>query len=127
MVAMIEVRNHILESAEKLMFMGTEIKSPLQNAVPLATATLSDRVIVIYQPRGRKYESLPIANAFAFDRDGNILFEVEQHGLPSSIFSDHNSSFSLDGERLVIGTSLGGQAYLDTNTGKIDRLGGRPW
>lgn len=119
---MITIRNDIPTLESKIFFHGVEVKSPIPNTVASATADVGDKIIVIFNHPDFNYANLPAANAFGFDRKGNLLWPVqpfihEHRGDPYIIFQ-----IEPDTGRLILGTFDGYRAALNTDSGTINLI-----
>jgi hypothetical protein len=93
--------------------------------------TTNEKLVVIVHYPGGNFENLPTANAFAFDKNGNLLWTIQEYAPYDNLAKDHYIRFELDEEtgRIIVGTFIGHRAELNLDTGKIILLdvGGRPW
>ena len=125
---MIEIRNNIPDTESRITFHGVELKSPIPSAIPRASATLKDKIIVIFHFPKNQFKNLSTANAFAFDKKGEVLWTVEAYAPYQDLFRDNYVDFSLDEAGLILGTFIGHRAYLNTDNGRITAIDvGRAW
>lgn len=126
-MSIFEINNSL--NSDLVTFRGVPIPAPISGTKAIATCGLNDRIIVIYANPNGQFDGLTTRNAFAFDRNGNVLWNVQAQGIYDNLFKRHYVSFHIDEAtgRLKLYTQLGHMVYLDTNTGEIEDLGGRPW
>lgn len=125
MLKKFEIKNDLKDS--KVVFHGRVIQPPIKGTEARSICILEDRIIVIYHKAGYSFKGLTTANVFAFDKQGSILWEVEPYGPYDELVPFHFISFSESENRLKLYSGAGYMAFLDTRSGKIERIGGRPW